>query len=53
MLAALIVTTAVELAGLLPSSTRFPVNSLNAPRTLVTMACRATKPMRLWAGSML
>src|ERR1700704_1352083 len=28
-----------------------PVNSLNEPRTLVTIACRATKPIRLWLGS--
>ena len=29
-----------------------PVNSSNDPRTFVTMAWRATKPMRLWVGSM-
>ena len=29
-----------------------PLNSLNWPRTLVTIAWRATKPRRVWAGSM-
>ena len=28
-----------------------PASSVNEPRTLVTMAWRATKPIRLWAGS--
>ena len=51
MLAALIVTCARELAGLAPSSVAVPSNSLNAPRTLVTMAWRATKPIRECAGS--
>ena len=32
--------------------TAVPSNSLNAPRTLVTIAWRATKPMRVWAASM-
>ena len=29
-----------------------PASSVNEPRTLVTMAWRATNPIRLWAGSM-
>ena len=44
-------TSTREFAGFVPSSTAVPVNSLNAPRTLVTMACRATKPIRVCAGS--
>src|SRR4051794_18905629 len=37
--------------GLAPSMTAVPSNSLNEPRTFVTIACRATKPMRVWVGS--
>ncbi len=51
MLLAWIVTVAVERDGSLPSRTAVPSNSLKAPRTLVTIAWRATKPMRLWPGS--
>jgi hypothetical protein len=51
MLAALMVTRAEERVGLAASMVAVPSNSLNAPRTLVTIACRATKPIRVWAGS--
>ena len=52
MLAAWMVSSAVDLARSSASTTALPSNSLNAPRTLVTIACRATKPMRVWAASM-
>ena len=45
-------TDAVEPLGLRPSTTIVPATSSNAPRTLVTMAWRATKPTRVWLGSM-
>ena len=51
MLAVSIVTCTREFAGLVPSSVPVPSNSLNAPRTLVTIAWRATKPIRVCAGS--
>ena len=47
MLAASIVTSTREFAGFSPSSTAVPANSSNEPRTLVTMAWRATKPIRV------
>ena len=40
-----------DFSGLSPSSVAVPSNSVNAPRTLVTIACRATKPIRVWEGS--
>ena len=45
-------TEAVEPLGFAASMTIVPATSSNAPRTLVTMAWRATKPTRLWLGSM-
>ena len=51
MLAASIVTCTREFAGLAPSRVAVPSNSLNAPRTFVTIAWRATKPIRVCAGS--
>ena len=44
------VASAVEEAASAPI-VMLPVNSWKAPRTLVTMRCRATKPMRVWVGS--
>ncbi len=52
MLAAWMRRRALERDGSLPSRWAVPSNSLKAPRTLVTIACRATKPMRLCVGSM-
>ena len=52
MLAAWMVSWALDLAKSPASTTALPSNSLNAPRTLVTIAWRATKPMRVWAASM-
>ena len=52
MLAICAVSVALEADGLAPSRVMEALNSLNEPRTLVTMACRATKPKRVWAGSM-
>ena len=46
------VTSAVEPVGFAASITMVPATSSNAPRTLVTIACRATKPRREWLGSM-
>jgi hypothetical protein len=51
MLVALMVMVALDFAGSSVSITIFPVKSLNAPRTFVTIACRATKPILLCAGS--
>src|SRR3954454_22730893 len=51
MLSTFTVIATVEFAGLSPSIVVVPANSLNAPRTLVTMAWRATKPIRVCAGS--
>lgn len=51
MLAALMVNCRFELAGFSASKWPDPSNSLNEPRTLVTIAWRATNPMRLWVGS--
>jgi hypothetical protein len=51
MLAAEICTEAVERLGSSKSRSAVAVNSAKEPRTLLTMACRATKPMRLWDGS--
>ena len=45
-------TVAVEALGLAASTTMVPATSSNAPRTLVTMAWRATKPTRVWLASM-
>ena len=42
----------MESAGLAVSMWAVPCHSSNEPRTLVTIAWRATKPSRLWAGSM-
>jgi hypothetical protein len=44
-------TSAVEAVGSASSRWRWPARSGKCPRTLVTMAWRATKPTRLWAGS--
>ena len=51
MLAAVIVSCELEFVGLAASRVAVPANSLNEPRTLVTIAWRATKPMRVWVGS--
>ncbi len=51
MLAARMVSSADELAGFSPSTWTVPSNSLNEPRTLVIIACRATNPMRVCSGS--
>jgi len=51
MLAASIVRRTLELAVLFPSTVAVPSNALNEPRTFVTIACRATKPIRVWVGS--
>ena len=51
MLAAWILSSRCEPAGRSASKYPLPSNSLNEPRTLVTMAWRATKPMRLCVGS--
>ena len=45
-------TVAVEPLGFRPSTTIVPATSSKAPRTLVTMAWRATNPTRVWLGSM-
>ena len=45
-------TEAVEPLGLAASITIVPATSSNEPRTLVTIAWRATKPTRVWLGSM-
>jgi hypothetical protein len=52
MLATWMVMSALDLDGSAPSIVAVPSHSLNAPRTLVTIACRATKPRRLCAVSM-
>ena len=52
MLAASMVSSRWLAAGFSASKYPVPVNSLNEPRTLVTMAWRATNPIRLWVGSM-
>ena len=52
MLATLMVSCRLELVGSSASKWPEPSNSLNEPRTLVTMAWRATNPIRLWVGSM-
>ena len=52
MLAALIVSVEVDLVKSSASTTALPSTSLNAPRTLVTIACRATNPTRVCEGSM-
>ncbi|CAM5678140.1 hypothetical protein SGRIM128S_07407 [Streptomyces griseomycini] len=44
-------TVAVELDGSVPSRRSVPVKSWKLPLTLVTMACRATKPIVVCAGS--
>ncbi len=41
----------LELAGVASSMWAVPVKAPNWPRTLVTMAWRATKPRRLWLTS--
>lgn len=51
MLSALITTWPEERDGSAPSRWAVPSNWWNAPRTLVTMAWRATKPIRVWVGS--
>ena len=51
-LAALIVSLTHEAAGFAVSMWAVPCHSSNEPRTLVTIACRATKPSRLWLVSM-
>ena len=51
MLAAWMVTLTGRVGRVGAVDAALPSKSLNAPRTLVTIACRATKPMRLWAGS--
>ncbi len=45
-------TCAVEPEGLAASMTTVPATSANEPRTLATIAWRATKPSREWLGSM-
>jgi hypothetical protein len=52
MLAALMVNVRCELVGFSVSKKPEPSNSLNEPRTLVTIAWRATNPILLWVGSM-
>ena len=51
MLAARMFTLAEEAAGSVVSRCAPPSNSLNWPRTVVTIACRAEKPIRLWVMS--
>ena len=52
MLLATMLTSTLELAGVAVSTWAVPVNSLNWPRTVATIAWRALKPRRLCAGSM-
>ena len=49
--AVLIVAVAVEASTVSPI-VRVPSTSVKRPRTLVTMAWRATKPTSLWEASM-
>ena len=51
MLAAWIVSRSCDVLGSSASKEAEPAKSLNDPRTLVTMAWRATKPIRLCVGS--
>src|SRR3954447_5643341 len=51
MLSALMFTTTLLAAGFAVQTTASPVNSLNCPRTVVTIACRVLKPRREWEGS--
>ena len=44
-------TSTLEALRSSPSTIAAPSNSLNEPRTLVTIAWRATKPIRVWVGS--
>ncbi len=50
-LAASMTTRRLDAAGLAPSMVAVPSNDSKVPRTLVTIACRATKPTWLCAGS--
>ena len=50
-LEATMVSEADDFAGSAPSSVRLPVNSEKPPRTLATMAWRATKPIVECVGS--
>ncbi len=52
MLAVLIAIRTEEAAGFSASTRAVPSNSLNWPRTVVTIACRAEKPSREWLASM-
>jgi hypothetical protein len=51
MLAAWIVSRALDLAGSSPSRHAPPVNCVNRPRTVVKTAWRTAKPTRVAAGS--
>ena len=51
MLAAWIVSRALDLDGSSPSRCALPANSVNCPRTVVKIAWRAAKPIRVPAGS--
>ncbi len=51
MLPAWITSSADEAAGSAASKCALPSNSLNWPRTVVTIAWRAEKPTRLCAAS--
>jgi hypothetical protein len=44
-------TSARDWVGSALSRCTLPVKAVKLPRTLVTMAWRATKPSREWAGS--
>jgi hypothetical protein len=50
-LLAWIVTCTLQVLGSADGSCAVPSNSLNAPRTFVTMACRAAKPILVCAAS--
>ncbi len=52
MLPAWMVSSTFEAAGFAESTWAVPAKSVNWPRTVVTIACRALKPRRVWVGSM-
>src|SRR6266566_163728 len=51
MLAASMSTSALDLLGSAWSRWITPEKTWKFPRTVATMACRAAKPSRVWAGS--
>ena len=50
-LAAWMVSVTLDRAGSAVSMVASPAKSVNAPRTVVTMAWRAENPTRLWVTS--